>query len=81
LFGRAPFFEVQTDVWECFCAIHWDPSHADCAVPQVKYINSCLVMKVLLFNAELKISIFFVHFLPICLTKLEHKILCWSISF
>ncbi|CAJ1972949.1 unnamed protein product [Sphenostylis stenocarpa] len=31
---RAPFFEVQTDVWECFCAIHWDPSHADCAVPQ-----------------------------------------------
>ncbi|KAK8465584.1 hypothetical protein PHAVU_009G117100 [Phaseolus vulgaris] len=31
---RAPFFEVQTDVWECFCAIHWDPSHADCAAPQ-----------------------------------------------
>ncbi|XP_068491415.1 uncharacterized protein [Phaseolus vulgaris] len=30
----APFFEVQTDVCECFCAIHWDPSHADCAVPQ-----------------------------------------------
>ncbi|XP_027905356.1 uncharacterized protein LOC114164793 isoform X1 [Vigna unguiculata] len=31
---RAPFFEVQTNAWECFCAIHWDPSHADCAVPQ-----------------------------------------------
>ncbi|XP_057436656.1 uncharacterized protein LOC130729051 isoform X2 [Lotus japonicus] len=31
---RAPLFEVQTDEWECFCAIHWDPSHADCAVPQ-----------------------------------------------
>lgn len=31
---RAPLFEVQTDAWECFCAIHWDPSHADCAVPQ-----------------------------------------------
>ncbi|XP_027354164.1 uncharacterized protein LOC113864532 isoform X3 [Abrus precatorius] len=31
---RAPLFEVQTDDWECFCAIHWDPSHADCAVPQ-----------------------------------------------
>ncbi|WVZ19023.1 hypothetical protein V8G54_006345 [Vigna mungo] len=25
---------VQTNAWECFCAIHWDPSHADCAVPQ-----------------------------------------------
>ncbi|XP_019414782.1 PREDICTED: uncharacterized protein LOC109326548 isoform X2 [Lupinus angustifolius] len=31
---RAPLFEVQTEDWECFCAIHWDPSHADCAVPQ-----------------------------------------------
>ncbi|KAF7825918.1 PHD and RING finger domain-containing protein 1 [Senna tora] len=31
---RAPLFEVQTDDWECFCAIHWDPAHADCAVPQ-----------------------------------------------
>ncbi|XP_061372469.1 uncharacterized protein LOC133314933 isoform X2 [Gastrolobium bilobum] len=31
---RAPLFEVQTDDWECFCAIHWDPYHADCAVPQ-----------------------------------------------
>lgn len=31
---RAPLFEVQTDNWECFCAIHWDPAHADCAVPQ-----------------------------------------------
>ncbi|XP_004500707.1 uncharacterized protein [Cicer arietinum] len=31
---RAPLFEVQTDEWECFCAVHWDPSHADCAVPQ-----------------------------------------------
>ncbi|KAJ1399033.1 Zinc finger, FYVE/PHD-type [Sesbania bispinosa] len=34
---RAPLFEIQTDDWECFCAIHWDPSHADCAVPQVIY--------------------------------------------
>ncbi|KAL9318093.1 hypothetical protein ACSQ67_014610 [Phaseolus vulgaris] len=32
--GQGTFFEVQTDVCECFCAIHWDPSHADCAVPQ-----------------------------------------------
>ncbi|XP_073017254.1 uncharacterized protein [Primulina eburnea] len=31
---RAPLFEVQTDKWECFCCIHWDPAHADCAVPQ-----------------------------------------------
>ncbi|PNY05401.1 hypothetical protein L195_g001852, partial [Trifolium pratense] len=32
---RAPLFEVQIDDWECFCAINWDPLHADCAVPQV----------------------------------------------
>ncbi|CAB4292689.1 unnamed protein product [Prunus armeniaca] len=32
---RAPLFEVQTDDWECFCSILWDPSHADCNVPQV----------------------------------------------
>ncbi|XAR56072.1 Histone acetyltransferase [Bertholletia excelsa] len=31
---RAPLFEVQTDNWECFCAVLWDPAHADCAVPQ-----------------------------------------------
>ncbi|KAJ8758585.1 hypothetical protein K2173_000306 [Erythroxylum novogranatense] len=31
---RAPFSEVQTDDWECFCAVRWDPAHADCAVPQ-----------------------------------------------
>ncbi|TXG57757.1 hypothetical protein EZV62_015586 [Acer yangbiense] len=30
----APLFEVQTDDWECFCSVHWDPTHADCAVPQ-----------------------------------------------
>lgn len=32
---RAPLHEVQTDEWECFCCVHWDPAHADCAVPQV----------------------------------------------
>ncbi|GMJ14329.1 hypothetical protein HRI_005102100 [Hibiscus trionum] len=31
---RAPLFEVQTDNWECFCSFLWDPSHADCSVPQ-----------------------------------------------
>ncbi|XVF82141.1 hypothetical protein PTKIN_Ptkin16aG0021200 [Pterospermum kingtungense] len=31
---RAPLFEVQTDNWECFCSVQWDPSHADCSVPQ-----------------------------------------------
>ncbi|KAL6965464.1 hypothetical protein U1Q18_036516 [Sarracenia purpurea var. burkii] len=31
---RAPLFEVQTDDWECFRAVLWDPAHADCAVPQ-----------------------------------------------
>ncbi|OIT06129.1 PREDICTED: histone-lysine N-methyltransferase 2C isoform X1 [Nicotiana attenuata] len=31
---RAPLFEVQTDDWECFRTVLWDPPHADCAVPQ-----------------------------------------------
>ncbi|KAL8550656.1 hypothetical protein ACS0TY_009172 [Phlomoides rotata] len=31
---RAPLFEVQTDNWECFRCVLWDPVHADCAVPQ-----------------------------------------------
>ncbi|KAJ4833185.1 hypothetical protein Tsubulata_016056 [Turnera subulata] len=31
---RAPLSEVQTDDWECFCSVLWDPIHADCAVPQ-----------------------------------------------
>lgn len=31
---RAPLFESQTDDWECFQAVLWDPAHADCAVPQ-----------------------------------------------
>lgn len=31
---RAPLFEVQTDNWDCFSSIFWDPGHADCAVPQ-----------------------------------------------
>ncbi|CAH9139980.1 unnamed protein product [Cuscuta epithymum] len=31
---RAPLFEVQTDDWECFQSVLWDPAHADCAVPQ-----------------------------------------------
>ncbi|XVF00323.1 hypothetical protein REPUB_Repub03eG0275000 [Reevesia pubescens] len=31
---RAPLFEVQTDDWECFCSVQWDPSHADCSAPQ-----------------------------------------------
>ncbi|KAK8575719.1 hypothetical protein V6N12_063385 [Hibiscus sabdariffa] len=30
----APLFEVQTDNWECFCSFQWDPSHADCSIPQ-----------------------------------------------
>lgn len=47
MFGRAPLFEVQTDAWECFCAIHWDPSHADCAVPQVRYI---LTLQIIVFQ-------------------------------
>ncbi|KAH7572531.1 hypothetical protein JRO89_XS04G0271000 [Xanthoceras sorbifolium] len=52
---RAPLFDVQTDDWECFCSIHWDPTHADCAVPQeletdqvlkqLKYIEMAMAME------------------------------------
>ncbi|KAK8938806.1 hypothetical protein KSP39_PZI011436 [Platanthera zijinensis] len=31
---RAPLFSVQTDDWDCSCALPWDPIHADCSVPQ-----------------------------------------------
>ncbi|XP_073010126.1 uncharacterized protein [Typha latifolia] len=31
---RAPLFVVQSDDWDCSCAMLWDPIHADCAVPQ-----------------------------------------------
>ncbi|XP_068637855.1 uncharacterized protein [Aristolochia californica] len=31
---RAPLFEVQTDEWDCSCSLLWDPTYADCAVPQ-----------------------------------------------
>ncbi|CAM8923307.1 unnamed protein product [Rhodiola kirilowii] len=31
---RAPLSEVQTDEWECFDAVLWDPSHSDCAASQ-----------------------------------------------
>ncbi|KAF3502075.1 hypothetical protein F2Q69_00040594 [Brassica cretica] len=36
---RAPRSEVQTNDWECFCCVFWDPSHADCAVPQVQKLS------------------------------------------
>ncbi|KAG7944944.1 hypothetical protein I3843_15G128900 [Carya illinoinensis] len=55
---RAPLSEVQTADWDCSCAVRWDPSHSDCAVPQevetklvllhLKYIEklrSCLAAK------------------------------------
>ncbi|KAJ6673138.1 REMODELING AND SPACING FACTOR 1 [Salix viminalis] len=38
---RAPLFEVQTDDWECFCCVFWDPIHADCATSQVNW-ECCL---------------------------------------
>ena len=37
---RAPLDCKQTDSWECFCVIEWDPLHADCAIPQVSYLVS-----------------------------------------
>ncbi|VAI04874.1 unnamed protein product [Triticum turgidum subsp. durum] len=32
---RAPLYVGQSDDWDCFCCLLWDPAHADCAVPQV----------------------------------------------
>ncbi|XP_049934658.1 uncharacterized protein LOC116257380 isoform X2 [Nymphaea colorata] len=49
---RAPLFEVQTSDWECFCTVLWDPSHADCAVPQE--ISTEEIMKHLKFIELLK---------------------------
>ena len=34
---RAPPYVQQSDHWECFCVMEWDPLHADCAVPQVRF--------------------------------------------
>ncbi|KAL9224732.1 hypothetical protein vseg_000741 [Gypsophila vaccaria] len=31
---RAPLFEVQTDKWDCFHSVLWNPTYADCCVPQ-----------------------------------------------
>ncbi|XP_020522588.1 uncharacterized protein LOC18433671 isoform X2 [Amborella trichopoda] len=39
---RAPLYETQTDDWDCSCAVRWDPTHADCAVPQELSTNEVL---------------------------------------
>uniref|UniRef100_A0A7N0U748 Uncharacterized protein n=1 Tax=Kalanchoe fedtschenkoi TaxID=63787 RepID=A0A7N0U748_KALFE len=31
---RAPLGKVQSEDWDCFSAVLWDPYHADCAAPQ-----------------------------------------------
>uniref|UniRef100_A0A162A9B9 PHD-type domain-containing protein n=2 Tax=Daucus carota subsp. sativus TaxID=79200 RepID=A0A162A9B9_DAUCS len=49
---RAPLFEVQTDDWECFRCVLWDPAHADCAVPQE--VDTSRVLKDLKFIQMLK---------------------------
>lgn len=51
-FLRAPLFVVQTDEWDCSCALPWDPFHADCAVPQVMLHISCADI----LNATFKIT-------------------------
>lgn len=44
---RAPLFEVQTDKWECFRCVLWNPAHADCAVPQVFLLILILLLHVI----------------------------------
>ncbi|XP_064954426.1 uncharacterized protein LOC135666121 isoform X5 [Musa acuminata AAA Group] len=49
---RAPLFVVQTDDWDCSCAVVWDAIHADCAVPQE--LETEVVLKHLKFIEMLK---------------------------
>jgi len=49
---RSPLFVTQTDNWDCFCSVVWDPFHSDCAVPQE--IETDEVMKHLKFVDLLK---------------------------
>lgn len=49
---RAPFSEVQTDSWDCSCAVLWDPLHSDCAVPQE--LETDQVLRQLKYIEELK---------------------------
>ncbi|XP_021751059.1 zinc finger protein dpff-1-like isoform X1 [Chenopodium quinoa] len=49
---RAPLFEVQTDNWDCFHSVLWNPSHADCSVPQELEIEE--VMKQLKYIEMLR---------------------------
>jgi len=49
---RAPLYVVQTDDWDCFSCLLWDPAHADCAVPQE--LKTSDVLKQLKFVNTLK---------------------------
>ncbi|KXG40279.1 uncharacterized protein LOC110431557 isoform X2 [Sorghum bicolor] len=49
---RAPLYVVQSDDWDCFCCLLWDPAHADCAVPQE--LKTSEVLKQLKFVNMLK---------------------------
>lgn len=49
---RAPLYVVQSDNWDCFCCLLWDPVHADCAVPQE--LKTSEVLKQLKFVNMLK---------------------------
>lgn len=48
---RAPLNVQQSDQWECFCVMEWDPLRADCAVAQVSVLGSqCSLMIILLLS-------------------------------
>lgn len=49
---RAPPFEVQTDEWECYSSVLWDPRYADCAVPQE--LKTCEVLGQLKYSEKLR---------------------------
>uniref|UniRef100_A0A7N0T8E2 Uncharacterized protein n=1 Tax=Kalanchoe fedtschenkoi TaxID=63787 RepID=A0A7N0T8E2_KALFE len=52
---RAPLNDVQTDDWDCFSSVLWNPSHADCAAPQE--LETEEVMKQLKYIQTLKPSL------------------------
>lgn len=49
---RAPLHEEQSENWECFDAVAWDPCCADCAVPQE--LETDQVLKQLKYVEKLK---------------------------
>ncbi|KAG6736922.1 hypothetical protein POTOM_060135 [Populus tomentosa] len=83
---RAPLFEVQTAVWECFCCVFWDPIHADCAAPQeletdevmkqIKYIQMVCFGRY--FMAVMKVRIYYTNYSAVQSRHMDPWHFFWS---